>query len=146
MRSRTRQARDAAYAEFVVARRDRLRRLAYALCGDWELAEDLLATALTKLYVAWPRLEREGAEEAFVRRLLVRSDLGHRRPGPEAVPLVRALQGLPPKQRKALLLRHWLDLSVEETAEELGVSRGSAHSQAERGLAALQESLARESR
>jgi DNA-directed RNA polymerase specialized sigma24 family protein len=150
MRSRSREAREAAYAEFVAARQDRLRRLAFALCGDWDRADEILGAALTKLYVAWPRLEREGIEEAFVRRHIVRADLDGSAAGTDALteggPLAQALLALPVKQRKAVLLRHWLGLPVEEIAEELAISRSAAQSQAERGLAALTESLAREPR
>lgn len=49
------------FATFVAARRPHLRRIAYALCGDWHQAEDLVQTALAKLYVAWPRLHKQGA-------------------------------------------------------------------------------------
>ena len=49
--------RDAAFTEYVAARRTELRRLAFALCGSWDRAEDLLQNALVKLYVAWPRVE-----------------------------------------------------------------------------------------
>ena len=48
----------------MAARQTHLRRVAYALCGDWHRAEDLLQTAFVKLYVAWPRLSvAEAADE-----------------------------------------------------------------------------------
>jgi hypothetical protein len=47
--------RDAAFIEFVLARQTHLRRIAYAICGDWHQPDDLLQTALVKLYAAWPR-------------------------------------------------------------------------------------------
>jgi len=65
--------RDAAYTEFVRARQTHLRRIAYAVCGDWHRADDLLQIALVKLYVAWPRLHRDGREEAYVRTMIVRT-------------------------------------------------------------------------
>ena len=66
----TRRAeRDAAYAEFVSARQGHFRRVAYALCGDWDRAEDLLQVALVKLYLAWPRVRRTGSEDAYLRRI-----------------------------------------------------------------------------
>ncbi len=52
MRRASRETLDREYAEFVAARQIHLRRIAYAVCGDWDRAEDLLQTALTKLYVA----------------------------------------------------------------------------------------------
>ena len=84
-------------------------------------ADDLLQTALVKLYVAWPRLQRDGREEAYVRQIIVRANIDeHRRPwrrerpgldgldrgGPRAAAveersaLFDALQDLPPMQRK----------------------------------------------
>ena len=153
------QDRDESYAAFVAARQTQLRRIAYALCGDWHRAEDLLQTALVKLYVAWPRLHRDGREEAYARQIIVRANIDeHRRPWhraervtddvPEAaVPgetsyedrdeLITALQQLPPTQRNAVVLRHWLGLSTRDTAIELGISEGTVKSHTARGLERL---------
>jgi RNA polymerase sigma factor (sigma-70 family) len=57
--------------------------------------------------------------------------------------LFDALQALPPGQRKVVVLRHWLGLSVEETATELGISTGTVKSQSSRALAQLQAVLER---
>ena len=46
------------FAEYVAARSRLLCTTAYLLCGDWHRAEDLTQTALTKLYVAWRRIDR----------------------------------------------------------------------------------------
>lgn len=160
-----REEREATFTEFVSARRTHLRRIAYAVCGDWGQAEDLLQTALVKLYVAWPRVRRDGREEAYVRTIIVRANIDeHRRPfrreqpglegfdaeaGPapdveERSALFEALQSLPLMQRKAVFLRHWLDLSVEQTAMELGISTGTVKSHTARGLDSLQLALSRE--
>ena len=154
--------RDAAFTQFVAGRRTHLRRVAYAICGDWHRADDLVQTALVKLYVAWPRVQRDGREEAYVRTIIVRAEIDEsRRPwrrerpgltGPdraarEPLPveersaLFEALQGLPPVQRRTVVLRHWLGLSITETARELGVSEGTVKSNSSRGLARLQEVL-----
>ena len=159
--------RDAEFTEFVAARQVHLRRIAYAVCGDWSRADDLLQTALTKLYVAWPRLQRDGREEAYVRQIIVRADIDeHRRPwrreepgldghdGPAREPLppedrnalFEALQNLPVMQRKTVVLRHWLGLSVEETAAELGVTTGTVKSTRSRGRATLLAGLGAEHR
>jgi len=45
-------------------------------------------------------------------------------------------------QRKVVVLRHWLGLSVRETAEELGISEGTVKSRSSRGIAALESALA----
>ena len=154
--------RDHEFTEFVAARQVHLRRIAYAVCGDWHRADDLLQTALTKLYVAWPRVQRDGREEAYVRQIIVRADIDeHRRPWRREDPgldghdrtareglaveersaLFEALQLLPVMQRKTVVLRHWLGLSVEETAAELGISTGTVKSHTSRGVAALQTAL-----
>jgi RNA polymerase sigma-70 factor (sigma-E family) len=159
-----RAGRDEAFSAFVLARQGHLRAIAYSLCGDWHEADDLLQTALTKLYVAWPRVTRDGSPEAYVRRILVHANIDdHRRRsrrlrtvsletgpdvpgratiGPEDTSaMVDALQALPEQQRKVVVLRHWLGLSVRETATELGINEGTVKSHSSRGLAALEAAL-----
>ena len=55
--------------------------------------------------------------------------------------MFEALQALPVMQRKTVLFRHWLGLSVEEAAHELGISTGTVKSHTSRGLHKLQETL-----
>ena len=157
-------SRDTEFSDFVASRQAHLRRIAYALCGDWHKAEDLLQTALTKLYVAWHRIEHDGREEAYVRQIMVRANIDEsRRPwrreyasdklpehaAPEGLPveersaLFEALQALPEQQRKVIVLRHWLGLSVRETATELRISEGTVKSHSSRGLSTLEGVLAR---
>lgn len=156
--------RDEEFTAYVAARQAHLRRVAYAICGDWNRAEDLLQTALTKLYVAWPRLHRDGKVDAYTRQIIVRANLDEVRrpwrrresPGLEGFDvaarselppedrseLLDALHALPEMQRKVVVLRHWLGLSVEETAADLGIAIGTVKSHSHRGLAALQGALA----
>ena len=147
----------------MTARQTHLRRVAYALCGDWHRADDLLQTAFVKLYVAWPRLRDPGAAEAYTRRILVRANVdesrrpwrrerasldGHDRAArsepayEERGALVDALQQLPVMQRKVVVLRHMLDLSVAQTADELGIGEGTVKSHTSRGMEALRAVLA----
>ena len=63
-------------------------------------------------------------------------------PVEERSALFEALQELPEMQRKTVLLRHWLGLSVAETARDLGISAGTVKSHSSRGLASLQRVLA----
>jgi RNA polymerase sigma-70 factor (sigma-E family) len=163
--------RDSAFEEFVGARRGHLRRVAYAMCGDWARADDLVQTALERAYLAWPRIRRAGAEEAFVCRIIARANIDEsRRPwrrerpsddmvelddgsvrsasdhGDEAAVedrtvLFAALMRLPPMQRKVVVLRHWLDWSVTDTAASLAISEGTVKSHGARGLAALRAAL-----
>ncbi len=159
-----RSEREAAYTAFVLSRQDHLRRVAYAVCGDWHDADDLLQTALTKLYVAWSRVAKDGNPEAYVRRIIVHTNIDdHRRRlrrvrcvsledgadvagrerlgSDEQAALLEALQGLPEMQRKVVVLRHWLGLDVRETARELDIAEGTVKSHSSRGLAALQRAL-----
>ena len=160
-----RNEREAAYSTFVLSRQDHLRRVAYSLCGDWDEADDLLQTALTKLYVAWPRVANDGNPEAYVRRILVNTNIDSHRlrqrrfqtvsldsdaqvpgrqrlGGEDHAALIEAVQSLPEMQRKVVVLRYWLGLDVRETALELGIGEGTVKSHSSRGLATLQRCLA----
>jgi RNA polymerase sigma-70 factor (sigma-E family) len=155
-------SRDDEFTEFVAARQVHLRRIAYAVCGDWHRADDLLQTALVKLYVAWSRLHRDGREEAYVRQIMVRANIDESRrpwrrersgldghdpvarpelPTEERSALFDALQDLPIMQRKVIVLRHWLGLSVDETARDLGIATGTVKSHSSRGIEKLQAAL-----
>jgi RNA polymerase sigma factor (sigma-70 family) len=57
--------------------------------------------------------------------------------------LFEALQRLPAMQRSTVVLRHWMGLSVEETAATLGISSGTVKSHTARGMAALRATLER---
>ena len=56
-----------------------------------------------------------------------------------------ALRKLPRRQREAVVLRYYLDLSVEETAQVMGVSLGTVKSATHRALAAVGRILREES-
>lgn len=146
-----------------------MRRVAYLLCGDWHLAEDLVQIALAKLYRAWPRVQRKETVDQLVRTVLLRCWIDEsRRPWrrseqrdgvvPEVVDsladpaiatdanndaLMRALRELAPRQRAVLVLRYIEDLSVAETAAALRCSEGNVKSQASRGLEAMRAVMAR---
>jgi RNA polymerase sigma-70 factor (sigma-E family) len=155
-----RPGRDEEFAAYYAARGAAMRGTAYLLCGDWHLAEDLTQTAFAKLYLAWSRISRREAIDAYVRRVIVRAFLDERRRpwrrervtapdggafeqsrnDPEVVErlaIQAALAAVPPRQRATLVLRYWADLSVEETAQVLGCSAGTVKSQTARGLATL---------
>lgn len=67
---------DAEFTEFVHAVWPRLYRTAWLILGDTGLAEDLVQTALTKTYVAWPRIKDRQAAPAYARRTLVTTSAG----------------------------------------------------------------------
>jgi RNA polymerase sigma factor (sigma-70 family) len=58
--------------------------------------------------------------------------------------LIDALAKMPPRRRAVLVLRFFEDLSVEETAEALGINEGTVKSQTARGLAAMRGLLPEE--
>src|SRR3954454_13317924 len=75
------EERDRAFVEYVAARRAVLYRTAYLICGDAHRADDLVQIALAKAYVAWPRLQRAGNVDAYVRRILVNAHVDEPRRG-----------------------------------------------------------------
>jgi RNA polymerase sigma-70 factor (sigma-E family) len=152
--------RDAEFGAFVHARRPQLLRLATLLsAGDSHLAEDLVQTALTRLYVAWWRVEKDQGAEAYCRRILVNAVVDERRrawrrseSSRAEVPDVPTTEGgsaedrdavraalaeLGPRMRAAVVLRHWLGYDVAECARLLGCSEGTVKSQTARGLERL---------
>lgn len=147
---------------FVSARSRTLLQAAWLLTGDWQLAEDLLQTALAKSFPRWRRI-REGNDEAYVRRVLVTSYVSWWRRAwrgelpTETLPeptderdesgrvelrrlLLTALADLPRRQRAVVVLRYYCDLSETDTAAALGCSVGTVKSQAAKGLARLRRS------
>lgn len=151
--------RDDDFVAFVDARSAALLRTARLLtAGDQHAAEDLVQTALEKAYVAWPRIQRKGAEEAYVRSIMTRAAIDRTRQrarrgevvtdevpdqpvhavGPEDRDHVFALlAALPPRQRAVMVLRYYDDLSEAQIATTLGCSPGTVKAHASRALATL---------
>ena len=154
--------RDAEFTEYVAARLGSLRRLAYLLCRDWDSADDVVQSALIKLYLHWARARADDHEDAYARVIVVREFLSERRSGwarrvrldaqlPDvpaaatdhdaALDVRSALFGLPPRQRATLVLRFYCDLNIDQTADVLGCSAGTVKSQTSKGLNALRQAL-----
>jgi RNA polymerase sigma-70 factor (sigma-E family) len=151
------------FREFVAARSPALLRTAYLLTGDWATAEDLLQTALTKIFLAWKRLGEIEAVEPYARRVLVNTSIswwrrrwhGERptevlpeRAAPDRVDeqlerdaLWRHVKALPARQRAVLVLRFYEDLSEAQTAATLNISTGTVKSQTSRALNTLRQRL-----
>jgi RNA polymerase sigma-70 factor (sigma-E family) len=156
-------ATDDEFRAYVETRRGGLMRTAVMLAaGDRWAAEDLVQTALTRLYVAWPRVQ-PGSVDAYARRCLTNALIDHRRlastrredprqevpevPGsdPPSIELrsvvFAALRRLSPRMRAAVVMRHLLGLTVEETAAALDCRTGTVKSQTARGLDQLRTAL-----
>jgi RNA polymerase sigma-70 factor (sigma-E family) len=155
------QADEAEYREFVVARLDQWRRMAYLLCRNWHTADDLVAITIAKLYRRWRRARAVDNVDAYVRGILTNAWLDERRrpwrredsaaQPPDTATAEVAYDGrladrqmlhdllasLGRRQRAVVVLRYFCDLSVEQTAEILGISTGTVKSQAARGLETL---------
>ncbi|WP_433302005.1 SigE family RNA polymerase sigma factor [Actinoplanes sp. CA-030573] len=157
---------DAEFASYFAGRAGAVRRLAYALCGDWHTADDLVQITFVKVYPRWRRV-RGDAIDAYVRKVLVNSYLTHlrkhRRETVMAEPPERAeratserapgndelgdaLRRLPAQQRAVVVLRHLEDLPVAEVAALLKIAEGTVKSQSARGIAALRAALSEGSR
>ena len=153
-------ADELAFVEFAQAARPRLRRTAYLLCGDWDLASDHAQEGLIRMYVAWPRMRRTGGEHAYAKRAVVSAflDSVRKRSSKEYATeadaslssgedvadsvvarraLMVALAELPPRQRACVVLRYFEDLDVAATAAALGCSQGTVKSQTSRALDSL---------
>ena len=151
---------DLDFEAYVLASGPRLKRLAYLLTGDVDTAEDLLQSAYAKALPRWSRIRTYDQPDAYMRRVLVngRTSMWRRSRGREvltdqvpdrpavdagrhddAEELRQALRALPAKQRAAVVLRFYCDLSEQETAAAMGVSVGTVKSHTSRGLARLRE-------
>jgi|KBSSwiStaDraftv2_1062776.scaffolds.fasta_scaffold23891_1 RNA polymerase sigma-70 factor (sigma-E family) len=147
------------YAEYFAVRALPLRQLAYAICGDWHLADDLVQHTFLQLYHHWRRLE-PATLDAYSRKVLVNAHLSHRRrhwrehimadppdrvthgPGEGVEADVgAALATLPPRQRVLVVLRYLEGMSISESAELLGIAEGTVKSQTARGLEKLRVAL-----
>jgi RNA polymerase sigma-70 factor (sigma-E family) len=139
-----------------------MRTATFLASGDRFAAEDLVQTALMRLYVAWPRVNAETID-AYARKSLLNALIDDRRRAftrhershaevpergtldemssdPEAA-VFQALAALPPRMRAAVVLRHLCDLSVAETADALNCSEGTVKSQTARALSQLRDAL-----
>jgi RNA polymerase sigma-70 factor (ECF subfamily) len=157
------ETREAEFREFVRARSAALLRIAYLVCGDLTLAEDLLQTTLTRTYLAWRRHGGIESLDAYARRVLLNTATswwrrrwrGERptlnlpeRPISDGADHVaerdamwRLLGRLPARQRAVIVLRYYEDLSEADIASQLGVSVGTVKSHASRALATLRANL-----
>lgn len=150
------------FGSYVAARSPALLRTAYLLTGGHAEAEDLLQTTWIRTYLAWDRIRDRGAVDGYVRRVMVNASTSSWRRRriqesmcaivPEGPPsrdrtadsdlhdvLWSALARMPRRQRTALVLRFYEDLTEAETAHVMAVSIGTVKSTTSRALALLRQ-------
>ena len=154
-----------AFGDLYRGARPRLIRLAWLLVGTRGVAEEVVQDAFVAMHGRWSRLRDPDKAVAYLRQSVLnrsRSALRHRavrdrhQPAPpsyvpsaehhallgeEQETIVAALRTLPQRQREAIVLRYYADLSEADTALAMGVSRGAVKSHTSRGMAALRKSL-----
>ena len=150
-----------AFRAFVEAHGATLLHAARLLTGDHHRGEDLVQTALTKVYLKWDRID---APLAYARKALVTGHIDSTRrkwwgeQPTEALPetpdtdematsdmrdeLRRLLGELNPRERAVVVLRYYCDMSEQETAATLGMPVGTVKSTCSRALSRLRVELA----
>lgn len=154
------KGRGVTFEEFAGARQGSLLRVAFVLTADRHLAEDLVQTVLTSVWLRWPRIRELANRDAYVQKMLITQYVSWRRrrwwrEAPAAdlpdrasaqansdIDLARALLSLPRRQRAVIVLRYLQDLTEAETAKALGCSVGTVKSQSAKALAVLRNSNA----
>jgi RNA polymerase sigma-70 factor (sigma-E family) len=141
----------------------RLRDFAYVLSGSWSEAEELAQEAMVRTLRAWPRIRERDNPAVYARTVLVnrrrslfrraklaeRHDVAERRPDSahenveQRTVVWAALLELPQRQRAAVVLRYYEDLSEAQTAAAMGVAIGTVKSLVHKGLAQLRTNLER---
>ncbi len=157
---------DAAFADFVRARSDKLLRLAWLVTGNWDDARDAVQDALEGVLPRWARLADSERLDAYVHRCVVNACLttvrrrGRSRPVAEPQLLPQAPVGDDPAwavanadeawrlctqlsaiQRTAVVLRFYEDLSFAEIGAALGCPEATARSHVHRAIASLRSRL-----
>ncbi|HRA06063.1 MAG TPA: SigE family RNA polymerase sigma factor [Propionicimonas sp.] len=161
MLGRTTAGRNAEFTDFVISADRYLSRTAFLICGDADLARELVQETFARTYAAWWRVRREDAR-GYAQRVLVNLNIDRRR-RTTAVPIgefefasvgdpergvddrdevARLLVELSPQQRRVIVLRYFNDLSEADVAVTLGISVGAVKSSCSRGIAKLRLVLA----
>jgi RNA polymerase sigma-70 factor (sigma-E family) len=147
--------------ELYTANAQRAGRLAYFLVGDKELAQDLVQEAFLKVFARWGNLRKAHSFASYLNRTIVNlAHKAHRRRGVErrylakqprlealaqerdfetADELWQRLQLLPHRQRTAIVLRYYEDLSDQQAADAMGCSETAIASLVQRALDTLRK-------
>jgi len=148
------------FAEKVEQLRRRLYRTALLCLGNEALAADALDEAVYKALKGLPRLRQPEYFDTWITRILInecRNELQRaRRFRPmeelpetaaeayDALPLKEAIQSLPQDLKEVIILRYFADYTLEQTAETLGIPRGTVSTRQRRALTLLRLELEEE--
>jgi RNA polymerase sigma-70 factor (sigma-E family) len=152
------------FEDFVRVHVPSLVRTAFLLTGgDGPAAEDAVQETLTRLYPRWARVQQSDHPLAYVRRSLINTYLNSVRSMSAREFVVRdaedrtqvgdmtqavgdrdQIRQLPERQRVALVLRYFDDLTDREVARAMGCRPGTARSLISRGLASVRATLSPE--
>jgi len=161
---------DWAVTELFSLHYQRLVRLAALLVRDVATAEDVVQDSFVAMHDGWQRLRDAESALAYLRQAVLnrsRSVLRHRavvekypeKPSPdmpsaehgalvqlERSAVITTLRKLPGRQREAIVLRYYADLSEAEIAAAMGISCGAVKSHTARAMAALRADLEQQDR
>jgi RNA polymerase sigma-70 factor (sigma-E family) len=147
-------ARNEEFQSFMIGRWPRLMRTAFLLTGEQHAAEDLVQSTLERVYVSWRKVGAADDPEAYVRRVMINlharkhrrrlkeflapkddsglvheiADTGDRiAQADDRSALLKALAQLPVRQREAVVLRYWEDLTETQAAEAIAALVAHSH-------------------
>lgn len=136
----------------------KVHRAVAVIIRDADLAKEAVDEAMVRAYERWKTVATMANSEGWVYRVAVnwaRSRLRRKAlwtglsPSPQVVQdpevsdpqVVEAVRRLSPRQRDVVVLRFLLDLSEADTAEALGIPRGTVKSRLSRAVEILREEL-----
>jgi|SRR5579863_9155112 RNA polymerase sigma-70 factor (sigma-E family) len=153
------------FAEFYRGSVDECLRTVLISVGDRDTAQDLVDEAFARAWASWRTVRRHPAPKAWVVRTALNANISRWRrrrrevpvPDPGAVAgapaqtaapgdsvdptIMAALMRLPARQRQVVALRLILDLDTGQSAEVLGIARGTVMAHLGRAMAALRHDL-----
>ena len=135
-------------------------RLAFLMTGDGDAAEDIVQDSFARLYARFAERRAPDAIDAYLRRTIV--NLSHDRHRklktlrafvargpqratesatdvPSRIDMSSRLQRLPHRQRAALVLRYYVDMSEAQAADIIGCSVPALKQLVQRGLKTMRE-------